>query len=69
MKWISVDERLPEDSRTWVLIYTKDRYIRMAGLIEDRWESYEGYSLDPSKTEYLPKPTHWMPLPDPPVTA
>jgi hypothetical protein len=64
--WISVKDRLPDDDGPWLLVYTKDYYTRIAGFMEGRWESYEGFDLDPEKTVYLePKeePTHWMPLP------
>ena len=59
-EWISVKDRLPEKEGRY-LIYDGDRvdaadYIYNSGPI---W-------LDTAEGYYNYKPTHWMPLPEPP---
>ncbi|MBP3409707.1 MAG: DUF551 domain-containing protein [Clostridia bacterium] len=57
-KWISVEERLPEESET-VLVY-RDGCCGVARLLDVEPEimwTYTGFGGDP---------THWMPLPEPP---
>lgn len=59
MDWISVKDRLPENSRS-VLIYTKDggiaegSYSSEGGWVQFRWNVKN------------PKVIYWMPLPEPP---
>ena len=55
MRWISVKDRLPEDDQT-VLVFLNDNCDLM--FYEDGlWRG----------KEYIDwKPTHWMPLPEPP---
>ena len=58
-KWISVEERLPEESGT-VLVY-RDGCCGVARLLDVEPEimwTYTGFGGDP---------THWMPLPQPPI--
>ena len=68
MKWISVDERLPDDF-DGVLMYIKNdgyKWVHM-GVYEggQEWFIYDErmdlMSLAPEESV-----THWMPLPDPP---
>ena len=57
-KWISVEERLPEEDVT-VLVY-RDGCCGVARLLDAEPEimwTYTGFGGDP---------THWMPLPEPP---
>lgn len=54
-KWISVEERLPENFDT-VIIWRNDCCNACIGwLIDDRWSVPKGVKV-----------THWMPLPEPP---
>ena len=58
-RWISVEERLPEEDVN-VLVRTKHG-MHVAGLDEDGlWNASHGDSWQ------FPEPTHWMPLPSPP---
>lgn len=65
MKWISVNDRLPEDYK-WVmyydpeLTYSNGRIEFCFGFYMNTEKEWESDGLV-SKT-----PTHWAPLPDPP---
>lgn len=56
MKWISVDERLPEDRKD-VLVYLKGGDFRVSHCAAGGYWQIWTRELDV---------THWMPLPDPP---
>lgn len=60
LKWISVEERLPEESGKY-LVYTYDDHIIDAYYSEEagKWRSYSVVVADK-------RFTHWMPLPMPP---
>ena len=67
MKWISVEERLPERGDTVIGFYPNKsedgRFVAEA--------YFNGKSLisnQPTSTAYYFKATHWMPLPPPPKT-
>ena len=60
MKWISVDERLPE-KLVEVSVHDPDHPLVRIGYYSRIWEG-EWRSLDARKID----PTHWMPYPDPP---
>ena len=65
-EWIRVEDRLPEDG-VQVLIYSK--LLRHDGLVEivsPRRAIYHGDGHWTSLVSFDYKPTHWMPLPDPP---
>ena len=63
MKWISVEERLPEDG-VHVQLYRPD--IQFVGWYKDR-ETYGQWVINSPELHYMePTPTHWMPLPEPP---
>lgn len=72
-KWISVEERLPEDdlpndtNRRMIrcLVYTNKGTVKPC--VRQRWEHFDG-TLIPWmwNKDYYAKPTHWMPLPEPP---
>jgi Lar family restriction alleviation protein len=62
--WISVDDRLPEED-VRVLIVGKRGGIQIARSIE--CSSCSNGRLWISDTRKYPKPTHWMPLPEPPT--
>lgn len=64
-EWISVDERLP-DFYVDVQIYCSDTKEQMVGFIGEgmpvglfQFAQYHGNAV-------LCRPTHWMPLPEPP---
>lgn len=59
-KWISVEERLPEDGAI-VLGYMVSRDYRTIKW-KNNTQRWEGLLLDYAK-EFV---THWMPLPEPP---
>lgn len=60
-EWISVKDMLPEDEIP-VLVYTIDGYIQNAYVVVNTsppiWHGVGHWKH--------PKPTHWMPLPNPP---
>jgi hypothetical protein len=59
LRWISVSERLPEEDVD-VLVMTKHG-MHVADLDEyGTWNASHGDSWQ------FPKPSHWMPLPEPP---
>lgn len=64
-KWISVDERLPEIDVD-VQVYCEDTKEQMVGFISEnhpiglfQFAVFKGVKI-------LCRPTHWMPLPEPP---
>ena len=64
MQWISVKDRLPEED-TRVLIVGKRGGVQIARCIECGMHS--SGVLWVSDTRKYPKPTHWMPIPEPPT--
>ena len=74
MKWVSVQDKLPEEMLD-VLILTKEGYINLAHyaneyLPEDCWKHFFPINEDPDDnfghSYYVRNITHWMPLPEPP---
>ena len=57
-QWISVNERLPEDSKQKIVFHS--RGVSFAYYSRTGWFSSIG------KSHYLQTVTHWMPLPNPP---
>jgi hypothetical protein len=57
-KWISVEERLPEEKQS-VLVHYVDGWMPIAFLLDGKWYQSGG------ETSWL-SVTHWMPLPEPP---
>ena len=68
-KWISVEDRLPENKRDWVLVACKlmpEGFYGVPQVAElrrgvwwsERWDA--PFSLNDAEV------THWMPLPEPP---
>ena len=57
-RWISVDERLPEQNEP-VIAIAKSAYthVVIAWVIDGQWYTYNDYHF---------KVSHWMPLPEPP---
>ena len=62
-KWISVDDRLPENGGYVVCIAKRNpfsRFMPMVARIEKNgW-------VNPITEQYISEVTHWMPLPHPP---
>lgn len=80
MRWIPVEERLPEKQGEYIVFadgkVTTDMYIVCDEI--ERWLHYDGslnefyidpYSSKPTREPPYPKVTHWMPLPQPPKEA
>ncbi|MEE1069057.1 MAG: DUF551 domain-containing protein [Paludibacteraceae bacterium] len=57
-EWISVDERLP-DVRRKVMLYSPTDGINIGHRLDEVGRFYVGKA-------YPDRPTHWMPLPEPP---
>lgn len=58
-KWISVDERLPEEGET-VLCYYESDLMGVCTRLHEIWEDSYGYWESDDAI------THWMPMPEPP---
>lgn len=58
-KWISVEERLPEEGET-VLCYYESDLMGVCTRLHEIWEDSYGYWESDDAI------THWMPLPEPP---
>lgn len=56
VKWISVEERLPEDKNE-VMVFTTKK-VSKARFYDGRWHGSGGCWMNV---------THWMPLPEPPM--
>ena len=65
-EWISVDGRLPEYGGYVVCIAKRNpfsRFMPMAARIEKNgW-------VNPITDQYISEVTHWMPIPEPPMSA
>ena len=74
MRWIPVEERLPEEEGTYAVCVDGevkwDAYCMFGG--KGRWLCYDGrlnalyidpYSSEPTREPPYPRVTHWMPLP------
>lgn len=65
MEWISVKEKMPDlDSK--VLVYTEDLDIEI--MLYAKKYSWGGYTFIHFTDGWGSNPTHWMPLPKPPIT-
>lgn len=70
-KWISVEERLPENDRMVIGFTPCDGFMfvgyyheeKMAGY---KWEKWKIITAMRSTKDMVKKVTHWMPLPEPP---
>ena len=60
-RWISVQERLPEEDES-VLFRTEKGFVSTGSYAEKLWY-YDG------DLKWHPIVTHWKPLPDPPESA
>jgi hypothetical protein len=66
MEWISVEDRLPEDGVD-VLVYVENNFIFTASHQYVTGGGDYWHEFPPSDIVF--KPTHWMPLPEPPEGA
>ena len=77
MRWIPVEERLPEKMGEYIVCVDgevkSDAYCMLEGI--ERWLCYDGsinalyidpYSSKPLRDGPYPRVTHWMPLPEAP---
>lgn len=77
MRWIPVEERLPEEEGVYIVCVDGevkcDAYCMFEGV--ERWLCYDGrlnalyidpYSSKLKREPLYPRVTHWMPLPQPP---
>ena len=71
MKWISVEERLPDMTpiyrdgpRSSGLVITFNRYYVSVGKLEETFAKRKARWID--RFDRSAVVTHWMPLPDPP---
>ena len=67
--WISVEERLPEELESILVIHQCGALIYQAHLCgSDRWVREHDFknNLSCEPTYLCPAPTHWRPLPEPP---
>lgn len=65
-EWISVEDRLPEELFSAVLIYCPDRNNIYCVYLNARneWHIFD----DGAGQQITERVTHWMPLPSPPTT-
>lgn len=59
MKWIDINEELPEDGPD-ILIHTDEGHIHLASKNDNQ------FYYDSEFSEDIENITHWMPLPNPP---
>lgn len=64
MDWIDVEKEKPKD-REEVLIWDQDDFAAVAWW-EENWNTWTWKSTGCGCCDDCPKPTHWMPLPNPP---
>ncbi len=74
-KWISVEDRLPENTG-WYQVYTNDEFILTAKVAINGWWTIPfgsfygdmGPKIVRNSKEIEREVTHWMPLPSPPLS-
>ena len=64
-EWISVDDRLPENSGLYLVI-EKHWLDGSLGTKIAKWNTVDWFTADRKSKEITPRVTHWMPLPKPP---
>lgn len=62
MNWISVNDRLPEDSGQYLVCANDGYQVRISTLLF--WIKNKTWQLTGRRSYW--KVTHWMPLPEPP---
>ncbi len=67
MKWISVEERLPEDMEFGCIVYYEND-VTKAVTNTDAYFEHKGFCIFDKNSRARPVVgvTHWMPLPEPP---
>ena len=65
-KWIPVSERLPDDE-TELLVAFADRSLGVSFAVFHHIDENEVAKWTDGNGNELKQPTHWMPLPDPPI--
>lgn len=64
-QWISVKDRLPENSGLYLVI-EKHWLDDSLGTKIAKWNTVDWFTADRKSKEITPRVTHWMPLPKPP---
>ena len=64
-EWISVKDRLPENSGLYLVIQ-KHWLDGSLGTKIAKWNTADWFTADRKSKEITPRITHWMPIPQPP---
>lgn len=65
MEWISVNDRLPDNDTDVLLLFPRNMAVGYYHY--DEWSVASGDDMYTCVREHEERPTHWMPLPAPPV--
>lgn len=64
-EWISIEDRLPKDTIEFVLV-TRTGGVSQNSTMEANYIDGEFHIWRMGLNQVYKKPTHWMPLPEPP---